>query len=79
MDVSEIPHFNLSYDVCQDCLAEEEKLVKASAGAVEMARDEKVGGTTFGCTEMSVLKRTHDAVEAAQGHDTADFLNNSQT
>ncbi|KAJ9109175.1 hypothetical protein QFC21_000504 [Naganishia friedmannii] len=41
MDVSEIPHFNLACDVCQVCLEDEEHRAKASAGAVEMARDEK--------------------------------------
>ncbi|KAJ9125512.1 hypothetical protein QFC22_000473 [Naganishia vaughanmartiniae] len=41
MDVSEIPHFSLASAVCQECLGEEEERGKASAGAVEKARDEK--------------------------------------
>lgn len=41
-DVSRVPHFNLSSEICSECLAEESQKAEACSEVIQQAKSEKV-------------------------------------
>lgn len=77
-DVSNVPHFDLSSDVCAKCLEQEAAQIKALSGEIQQAKLEKVYSDQAQVQALAAKPITRSLLTGTSEGDDSEILSDEQ-